>query len=339
MVNTPATFALALGMGTMDKAHNWLEVFFPKPQLHPDGGTVARLCKQLDWNDDREWLSPDTAQLESILTTLDMADDPWMRSTAPVVMVLLRQDTPPQSVPAAYLKLHLLSHRLCAPGALNLDGIFSLLPTVAWTNQGAIAAGEVASSILSSRASGTPLKVYSVDKFPQLTDYVLPAGVRIADSARVRLGAWIGDGTTIMHEGFINFNAGTEGPNMIEGRISAGVVVGAGSDLGGGSSTMGTLSGGNRVVISVGKNCLIGANAGTGIPLGDGCTIEAGLYLTASSIVSCVDERGRSTRECKARELSGKNYLLYRRNSRSGAIEALKNHRAIELNPHLHGNN
>jgi len=172
-----------------------------------------------------------------------------------------------------------------------------------------------------------------------MTNYVVPSGVRIAHTARVRLGAYLGEGTTIMHEGFVNFNAGTEGPGMVEGRISAGVFVGAGSDLGGGCSTMGTLSGGNNVVISVGKGCLIGANAGVGIPLGDRCTIEAGLYITSGSVISVLDDKGQLVKKLKARDLSGKSDLLFRRNSQNGAIEALSNKSAIELNAELHAHN
>ena len=179
----------------------------------------------------------------------------------------------------------------------------------------------------------------SIDKFPRMVDYVLPAGVRIGDADRVRLGAHLAEGTTVMHEGFVNFNAGTLGSSMIEGRISAGVFVGAESDLGGGCSTMGTLSGGNNIVISIGKKCLIGANAGVGIPLGDRCTIEAGLYITASTKVSVLDDSGREVKKTKARDLSGQSDLLFRRNSQSGAVECLTNKSAIELNAALHINN
>lgn len=338
-MNNQTTFALGLGMGTMDSEKNWLEVLFPQPQLHPEQDTVQRLCKLLDWKEQQEWALLDAEQLRSALSVMELPHDPWLKSKAPVVLVILKQDSQCQSTPAVYLKLHLLSHRLCAPNSINLEGIFSLLPTVSWTNQGAISMQDINQRILAAKAENNPLKIYSVDKFPQLTDYLVPTGVRIADGARVRLGAWIGEGTTIMHEGFINFNAGTAGPNMIEGRISAGVVVGADSDLGGGSSTMGTLSGGNQVLISVGKHCLIGANAGTGIPLGDGCTIEAGLYLTAGSIVHLIDSKGKPGKTCKARDLAGKDYLLFRRNSSNGTIEALENKRAIELNEALHSNN
>ena len=332
-------FALAVGTGTLDKDGNWLEAYFPAPQLHPKPSLVKRILSRLNADATQEWhrLQPDSH--EEILTMMDMPENLWKESVAPLLIVLLAEDAPLKSVPAAYLKLHLLSHRLCRPNSLNLEGVFSVLPTVAWTNEGACAVAELATRITASRIKGKPLKTYSIDKFPPMVDYVAPSGTRIADTARVRLGAWIGEGTTIMHEGFVNFNAGTEGPNMIEGRISAGVCVDSGSDLGGGASTMGTLSGGNKTLISVGKNCLIGANAGTGIALGDGCTIEAGLYVTASTIVNRIDAQGKSSGQFKARELSGMSNLLFRRNALSGTIEALPNRRAIELNQDLHTHN
>ncbi len=206
-----------------------------------------------------------------------------------------------------------LSHRLVKPHGLNLSGIFALLPNVAWTNQGAIDLAELPAEQLEARLRGKLLEVFSVDKFPKMTDYVVPAGVRIADTARVRLGAYVGEGTTVMHEGFVNFNAGTAGPGMIEGRVSAGVFVGKGSDLGGGCSTMGTLSGGGNIIISVGEGCLIGANAGIGIPLGDRCTVESGLYVTAGTKVAVLDDQNQLVRVVKARELAGQSDLLLRR--------------------------
>jgi 2,3,4,5-tetrahydropyridine-2-carboxylate N-succinyltransferase len=202
-------------------------------------------------------------------------------SSQPLVAVLLSEDDKPDSVPEGYLKLQLISHRLVKPHETNLDGLFSILPNVAWTSEGAIAVDELSQRQLDARLRGEVLEVSCVDKFPKMSNYVVPAGVRIAHTARVRLGAYLGEGTTIMHEGFVNFNAGTDGPGMIEGRISAGVIVGAGSDVGGSGSIMGTLSGGGNLVNSLGEGCLIGANAGTGIPLGDYCTVEAGLYITA----------------------------------------------------------
>jgi 2,3,4,5-tetrahydropyridine-2-carboxylate N-succinyltransferase len=335
-------FALAIGTGTQDRDGNWLEVYFPSPQLHPDPKLSTQILTCLDANPTQEWYLVKGSMLRQVLPLLKqmgLPEIPWTNSANPVVIVLLANDAPPQSVPGAYLKLHLLSHRLCSPNSINLDGIFSVLPTIAWTSAGACATSELQERIIQSRVQGVPLKTYSVDKFPPMTDYVVPGGVRIADTARVRLGAWIGEGTTIMHEGFVNFNAGTEGPNMIEGRISAGVHVARDSDLGGGSSTMGTLSGGNKTLISVGRNCLIGANAGTGIVLGDGCTIEAGLYLTGTSIVNRIDTEGKVRGTLKAYELSGEHNLLFRRNSISGTIEALPNKRTIALNQDLHSHN
>ena len=208
-----------------------------------------------------------------------------------------------------------------------------------WSSEGAIALAEFPARQLEARLAGRTLTVHAVDKFPRMVDYVVPPGIRIADGARVRLGAFLGEGSTVMHEGFVNFNAGTDGPGMIEGRISAGVMVGAGSDLGGGCSTMGTLSGGNSRRIAVGRECLIGANAGIGISLGDRCTVEAGLYVTAGSRVSVIDEDGKQVKVVPARELSGGSDMLFRRNSQSGAIECLTNRAAIALNESLHANN
>ena len=221
----------------------------------------------------------------------------------------------------------------------DLQGLFGVLPNVAWTSEGAIDIAELPGRQLAARLRGEVLEVSCVDKFPKMTNYVVPTGVRIAHTARVRLGAHLGEGTTIMHEGFVNFNAGTDGPGMIEGRISAGVAVGAGSDLGGGCSTMGTLSGGGDIVISVGRECLIGANAGIGIPLGDRCTVEAGLFITAGTKVNMLDAEGMPVETAKARDLAGTSDLLFRRNSTTGAVECLTNRSAIELNEELHAHN
>jgi 2,3,4,5-tetrahydropyridine-2,6-dicarboxylate N-succinyltransferase len=225
---------------------------------------------------------------------------------------------PPVDAYDAYLRLHLLSYRLIRPHDANLDGLFGLLNNVAWTSHGPVDPAALPGVQRRFRAAGEPFQVFSVDKFPRMTDYVVPPGVRIADADRVRLGAHLASGTTVMHEGFVNFNAGTLGHSMVEGRISAGVVVGDGSDIGGGSSIQGTLSGGGTTVISIGERCLLGANAGIGISLGDDCVVEAGLYLTAGSLVRLPDGD-----VVKARELSGANGLLFRRHSQSGAIEAV----------------
>ena len=241
---------------------------------------------------------------------------------------------PAVDVADAYLRLHLLSHRLVKPRTINLEGIFSILNNVAWTTIGPVLPEKVESVRANAKKVGTHLTVFSLDKFPRMLDYVIPSGVRIADADRVRLGAYLASGTTVMHEGFVNFNAGTLGTSMVEGRISAGVVVGDGTDIGGGASIMGTLSGGGQEVISVGEKCLIGANAGLGISLGNNCIVEAGLYLTAGSKVILPDGK-----IVKAKELSGANNLLFRRNSQTGAIEATnKTGSWTGLNSVLHSN-
>ncbi len=250
-----------------------------------------------------------------------------------VVRTTIDLDTPPADVSDAYLRLHLLSSRLAAPRTINLDGIFGVLPNVVWTSVGpcAVPGFEEVRTRLRSRGSVT---VFGVDKFPRMVDYVLPTGVRIADADRVRLGAHLAEGTTVMHEGFVNYNAGTLGTSMVEGRISAGVVVGADSDIGGGASIMGTLSGGGTEVITIGERCLLGANAGIGIPLGDDCVVEAGLYVTAGTKVSLPGGQ-----VVKARELSGRPGLLFIRNSVSGAIEVRhRQGKGVELNAALHAN-
>ena len=233
------------------------------------------------------------------------------------------QDAPIEDIPTAYLKLHLLSWRLYKPNELNLENIFVVLPNLMWIEG------------IAHRIKDGFRMIDSIDKFPRMTDHVMPENVRIADTSRVRLGAYLGAGTTVMHEGFINFNAGTEGPNMIEGRISSGVFVGKDSDLGGGSSTMGTLSGGNEEKISIGQRCLLGANAGIGISLGDDCIVEAGLYITSGMKITLVEEE----KIVKAIELSGKNNILYFRDSMTGKVCAKSNKKKFKLNKTLHDNN
>ncbi|NDE60040.1 MAG: 2,3,4,5-tetrahydropyridine-2,6-dicarboxylate N-succinyltransferase [Acidimicrobiia bacterium] len=233
--------------------------------------------------------------------------------------VVADTDVAPTDAVDVYLRLHLLSHRIAKPRTLNLDGAFGLLANVAWTNLGPIAVDQVERVRWEERRSGRILTVHGVDKFPRMTDYVVPSGVRIADADRVRLGAHLSPGTTVMHEGFCNFNAGTLGASMVEGRISAGVVVGDGSDIGGGASIMGTLSGGGKEVVSIGERCLLGANSGIGISLGDECIVEAGLYVTGGTLVKLPDGN-----VVKGRELSGASGLLFRRNSVTGAVEAVQ---------------
>ena len=339
-------FSLAFGVGTQNRQGTWLEVFYAQPLLNPPAELIDAVTPILGYEGGNQAITfgpGQASQLADALKHIDATQAALLTRLAeshkPVVATLLAEDTTLTSTPEAYLKLHLLSHRLVKPHGLSLAGIFPLLPNVAWTSQGAIDLGELAEQQLEARLKGELLEVFSVDKFPKMTDYVVPAGVRIADSARVRLGAYIGEGTTIMHEGFVNFNAGTEGPGMIEGRVSAGVFVGKGSDLGGGGSTMGTLSGGGNITITVGEGCLIGANAGIGIPLGDRNTVEAGLYITAGTKVQLLDEQNQLVKVVKARDLAGQTDLLFRRNSVSGAVECKTHKSAIELNEALHAHN
>ncbi len=244
---------------------------------------------------------------------------------------------PIKTVVDAYFKLHLISNKFLLPNTVNLDGLFETLPNVVWTNKGPISIDEIEERLNKSKSDKNDLYIRSLDKFPCLTDYIIPNKVRIADASRVRLGAYLSEGTTIMHEGFVNFNAGTLGKAMIEGRISAGVLIGDNSDLGGGSSTMGTLSGGNNTKISIGKNCLLGANSGIGISLGDDCIVEAGLYITAGTKVTIIDSDNREN-FIKAKELSGKSNLLYIRDSLSGKVIAKINKSKSSLNKILHEN-
>ena len=241
-----------------------------------------------------------------------------------------------ESVSDAYLKLHLLSHKLVLPNSINLDGLFSNLPNIVWTNQGSISIEEIENKLNESKINKNDLYIRSIDKFPCLTDYIIPKNVRIADARRVRLGAYLSEGTTIMHEGFVNFNAGTLGPAMIEGRISAGVTVGKNSDIGGGASTMGTLSGGNDTKISIGENCLLGANSGIGISLGDNCIVEAGLYITAGTKITLLNDD--ESKLVKASEISGIKDMLFLRESTTGKVIAKPNKKTSALNKELHNN-
>ena len=334
-----ALHGFGLGIAAENAAGDTLDVFYPQPLSNVTGA----LCDQLTDVAGRL----DSAQLRELSTMLHKMGENTLGDLAtrlaesgrPIVAAVLADNRPARSVEEAYLKLHLLSHRLVKPHQTDLTGLFGLLPNVAWTDQGPVDLTELPQRQLDARLRGTVLEVSSVDKFPKMTNYVVPAGVRIAHTARVRLGAYLGEGTTVMHEGFINFNAGTEGPGMIEGRISAGVWVGTGSDLGGGCSTMGTLSGGGDIIISVGRECLIGANAGLGIPLGDRCTIEAGLFVTAGTKVSLLDGSGNVVDTVSARTLAGRPDLLFRRHSTTGAVQCLTNQSAIALNEMLHANN
>ena len=258
----------------------------------------------------------ETVDADALAGLTGSSTDDLRRVRVDPVSLVIDTDAPPTTASDVYLRLHLLSGRLARPRSLNLDGAFGLLANVAWTNLGPVAPADLVAVQLAERAAGRVVMVRSVDKFPRMLDYVVPSGVRIADADRVRLGAHLAEGTVVMHEGFCNFNAGTLGTSMVEGRISAGVIVDDGSDIGGGASIMGTLSGGGKEVVSVGRRCLLGANAGIGISLGDDCVVEAGLYVTASTPVTLPDGG-----VVKARELSGATGLMFLRNGRTGVVE------------------
>lgn len=335
-------FSLAFGLGTHNQQEQWLEVFYAQPVLNPTTELMAKVKKVLGYSGGNQVIRFDCEQASDLAHALRYVDPVQSallvrlaESHRPTVATILANDSPLTSVPEAYLKLQLISHRLVKPHEVDLTALFSVLPNVAWTNIGAIDLEELPAFQLEERIKDRALEVLSIDKLPRMCDYVVPSGIRIADAARVRLGAYIGEGSTIMHEGFVNFNAGCEGPNMVEGRISAGVMVGKHSDLGGGCSTMGTLSGGGKAIISVGEQCLIGANAGIGISLGARCTVEAGLYITASSKIILIEKDNQIV---KGADISGQDDLLLRRNSLTGAIECLTNYQAITLNEQLHKN-
>ncbi len=331
-------YAFGIGLAGTDAAGNVLDCFFPAPLKTP-APELADLIRECFG------VGVTTTNAETVTRFIDRcgsAQAPLaalLEGDRPLTSVRLDSDGPIASVPEAYLKLHLLSHRLALPNTQNLDGIFAHLPNVAWTSDGPLAVNDLPTARIRARVSGRPLEVFAVDKFPKMTNYVVPPGVRIADASRVRLGAYLGEGTTVMPEGQINFNAGAIGPSMVEGRISQGVVVGAHSDLGGGCSTMGTLSGGGEIVISIGEHCLIGANGGTGIPLGDRCTIAAGVYITAGTPVLVLDENGNEIGRVRARELAGASDLLFIQNGTNGRIECRTNRKAIALNEQLHAHN
>ncbi|MDO5512282.1 2,3,4,5-tetrahydropyridine-2,6-dicarboxylate N-succinyltransferase [Corynebacterium sp.] len=322
------TSATARGLATITHDGTVLDVWFPAPKLTDDP------------------LEAGTRRLEETpqqFAALAGPDEDRGVARVPVTTSIASLDDAPVDTYDVYLRLHLLSHRLVTPNSINLDGVFGLLANVVWTNYGpcAVSDFQMVRGRLTARG---PVTVFSVDKFPRMVDYVVPSGVRIADADRVRLGAHLAEGTTVMHEGFVNFNAGTLGTSMVEGRISAGVVVGDGTDIGGGASIMGTLSGGGKEVISVGDRCLLGANSGIGISLGDDCIVEAGLYVTSGTKVTVwgavakqaqVDDGHR----IKAAEISGTNGILFRRNSLSGAVEATpSDSRPVDLNEDLHAN-
>ncbi len=299
------------GLATLTGDGRVLDVLFPDPHLGPADESPGTRTGGVVHEDPRRRVQ--TVEVTTVLDDLESA---------------------PTDAYDAYLRLQLLSHRLVKPHGLSLEGLFGVLPNIAWTSEGPVDPAALAEVRMRLRAAGEPMQVFSVDKFPRMTDYVVPSGVRIADADRVRLGAHLAEGTTVMHEGFVNFNAGTLGASMVEGRISAGVVVGDGSDIGGGASIMGTLSGGGTAIISIGERCLLGANAGLGISLGNDCIVEAGLYVTGGTRVTLPDGE-----VVKALELSGADGLLFRRNSQSGAVEAMPRSGSwAGLNAALHAN-
>ncbi len=303
--------AWGYGLATITDGGQVLDTWFPSPVLGP---------------------RPEEAAAPEGLDALAGPDE-RRRVRTEIRRVEIDLDAPPADASDAYLRLHLLSHRLAQPNTINLDGIFGTLANVVWTNHGPCAVEDFEQTRLRLRAAG-PVQVFGVDKFPRMTDYVVPSGVRIADADRVRLGAHLAAGTTVMHEGFCNFNAGTLGASMVEGRVVQGVVIGDGSDIGGGASIMGTLSGGGTERIAIGDRCLIGANGGVGISLGDDCVVEAGLYVTAGTKVTLPDGS-----VVKARHLSGTSNILFLRNSETGAVEARdRKGTGISLNEALHAN-
>jgi 2,3,4,5-tetrahydropyridine-2-carboxylate N-succinyltransferase len=340
---TPAAYAVGLARHAADG--RLLDAWFPRANVgeHPESGAKIRATAGVE--NGSATMTAEAA--ERLLETIHGINADTIAGLLPavaaralvarrlIVTAIASLDDAPVDAGDVYLRLHLLSMRRIRPHDANLDGVFGLLTNVAWTSAGPIAVDALEDARLAAYARGEQLTVHGVDKFPRMVDYVVPSGVRIADADRVRLGAHLAEGTTVMHEGFVNYNAGTLGTSMVEGRISAGVVIGDGTDVGGGASIMGTLSGGNATVISVGERCLLGANSGLGIPLGDECTIESGLYLTAGTKVRLPD--GAVVR---ASELSGISGMLFRRNSQSGAVEALPRAGAgwHGLNAALHAN-
>ena len=328
-------FAFAIGIATRNRRQECIDCHFPAPLKTPKAelgeaiaGTFALGCQRVHPEKVRDFVLSHQPTLA-----------PMLESDRELTTVLLPADGQIASTPEAFLKLHLLSHRLALPNTLNLDGIFGHLQTIAWTTEGAVTLDELPARQLRARLRDRYFEVLSVDKFPKMVNYVVPSGVRIADSSRIRLGAYLGEGTTVMPSGTVNFNAAALGPNMVEGRLSQGVVLGEDSDLGGGASTMGTLSGGGNNTITIGRQCLIGANGGTGIPLGDRCTIEAGLYITAGTRIAVMDEDGNRVRVVKGRDLAGGSDMLFIRNSESGQVQCRTNRKAIALNEQLHAHN
>ncbi|XHM91164.1 2,3,4,5-tetrahydropyridine-2,6-dicarboxylate N-succinyltransferase [Peterkaempfera sp. SMS 1(5)a] len=323
---SPRGGAVAAGLATIADDGTVLDTWYPAPRLSAGPGPAGTVR-----------LTPEeaVAELGEGAAQAQRRDPRRGVEVVAVRTAIASLDDKPLDTHDIYLRLHLLSNRLVRPHGQNLEGIFGLLPNIAWTSIGAVQVERVEQARLAVRAEGGQLAVYGIDKFPRMTDFVSPSGVRIAHADRVRLGAHLAVGTTVMHEGFVNFNAGTLGTSMVEGRISAGVVVGDHSDIGGGASIMGTLSGGGKQIVSVGERCLLGANAGIGISLGDDCVVEAGLYVTAGTRVTLPDGK-----VAKAVELSGQSNLLFRRNSQTGAVEVIARSGSWGgLNAELHAHN
>jgi 2,3,4,5-tetrahydropyridine-2-carboxylate N-succinyltransferase len=335
-VRASAAGAWGVGLATLAADDRVLDTWYPFPGLSSPTETAAESARLGAEMPGSVLLDPETAsELLGVDVAAACGPDPLRRVQRRAVATFIESlDDPPVNAHDVYLRLHLLSHRLIVPNGANLDDVFGLLNNVVWTDLGPCAVDDFEQVRLALRAAGRRVQVIGLDKFPRMTDYVVPTGVRIADADRVRLGAYLGSGTVVMHEGYVNFNAGTLGNAMVEGRISQGVVVGEGSDVGGGASIMGTLSGGGKEVIRVGERSLIGANGGIGISLGDDCIVEAGLYVTAGTRVT--QPNGSVV---KAGELSGVDNLLFRRNSTSGAVEVLpRAGGSVELNVALHSN-
>ncbi len=348
---TPQAWGLAIC--TLDSNGNTLDALFPYPNYDENFGAAAIFYDATSFpeNDTVTFTADAYARAcdsfspfadEEGHANIDCMHSLWKAckerkgkhpKTAILKIVFIYDlDEPPQGIEDAYLRLHLISSRKVKPNEINLDCIFGILPNNAWTSEGPISPADLPKRQMEARARLHPLHIYSVDKFPRMVDYVVPSGVRIADASRVRLGAYLGEGTTVMHEGFVNFNAGTLGASMVEGRISAGVVIGNQTDIGGGASIMGTLSGGGKTRVVIGRGCLLGANSGIGISLGDKCVVEAGLYVTAGMPVLYRDK------VVLAIQLSGKDGLTFIRHSQTGQVVALDKPNGVVLNDELHSN-
>lgn len=325
-----SVFSIAFGVGTRNREGQWLEVLFPRPLLHPSAVFIERIKAILGYSSGNQIIDFNFAKASDLASALKYIAPEQSallvrlaESHKPTVACVLEQDSQPASVPEAYLKLQLISHRLCKPHQINLTDLFKVLPNVAWTNRGAIDINEVAELQLEERIKGRMLEVFSVDKLPKLTDYVVPKGIHIADAARVRLGAYVGEGTVVLHEGSINFNAGTQGRCTVDGCIASGVLIGADSTLQGGCSMANTA---NQPLISLGNHCVINSHAGVGISLGNRNTVEAGLWLSSDTQVTVLDDAKQVVKTVLASELALQDDLSFYRNPETGAVECSPNH-------------